>query len=140
MARIYVPLDANYLRDPKVRRAGPDAELLYVRSLAHAKGGGTDGYIADFDLPVVGVGLTKLPQRVAALVKHGLWDEAEGGWEITNWTKWNKTQSQLREDKEARRRGAELTNHKRYHLGKDGEINLSCSLCREQFKSKDATG
>ena len=39
---VYVPLDANYLRDPRIRRAGPDAELLYLRALAHAKAGETD--------------------------------------------------------------------------------------------------
>lgn len=28
---VYVPLDVNYLRDPKVRRAGSEAEVLFVR-------------------------------------------------------------------------------------------------------------
>ena len=61
---LYVPLSVNYPRDPKVRRAGPDAELLYVRGLAHAKGARTDGVIYDFDLEVVAVGLhTKRPNN-----------------------------------------------------------------------------
>ena len=34
---VYVPLDVNYMRDPKIRRAGPDAELLYLRALAYAR-------------------------------------------------------------------------------------------------------
>jgi hypothetical protein len=79
---MYVPLDVNYLRDPKIRRAGPDAELLYLRGLAYAKGGFTDGVIADFDVPVVGVGLSKLAARVAALVREGLWLTTDGGFEI----------------------------------------------------------
>ena len=133
MARgIYVPLDANYLRDPKVRRAGPDAELLYVRGLAHAKGGGTDGMIEDFDLPVVGVGLPKLQARVDALVKVGLWEQRTGGYYISGWLNWNPSTAELADKKEQRRKGAEATNHKRYHLGPEGEPVFTCSLCRSE--------
>lgn len=131
---LYVPLDVNYLRDPKVRRAGPDAELLYLRGLAHAKGGNTDGFIADFDLEVVGVGLPRLKARVAALVANGLWIQGTGGWQIAGWTKWNKTNKQLAADKEAKRRGAEKTNHSRYHTDEHGRVTdftPSCSLCRD---------
>ena len=135
---IYVPLDVNYLRDPKIRRAGPEAELLYLRSLAHAKGGNTDGFIADFDLDVVAVGLPRTKQRVKALIDNGLWIEGTGGWQIAGWTKWNKTNKQLAEDKEAKRRGAEKTNHSRYHEGPDGDFNPSCSLCRDAIANGGA--
>lgn len=127
---MYVPLDVNYLRDPKVRKAGPEAELLYLRSLAYAKGGSTDGNIPEFDLPVVAVGLPRVNQRVNALVANGLWTETGDGWYIAGWKKWNKTNRQLAQDKEAKRRGAEKTNHARYHVGPDGDFNASCSLCR----------
>jgi len=131
MARgIYVPLDVNYLRDPKIRKAGAEAELLYLRGLAFAKGGNTDGHIPEFDLPVVAVGLSRVSQRVKALVMHGLWTTEGEGWYITGWRKWNKTNRQLAQDKEAKRKGAEKTNHARYHTGPDGDFNASCSLCR----------
>lgn len=135
---IYVPLDVNYLRDPKIRKAGPDAELLYLRGLAHAKGGSTDGHIAEFDLPVVAVGLTRIPQRVKALVANGLWEREDEGWYIAGWRKWNKTNRQLAEDKEAKRRGAEKTNHARYHVGPDGDFNPTCSLCRDAIANGGA--
>lgn len=138
---VYVPLDVNYLRDPKVRRAGPDAELLYLRSLAHAKGGDTDGFVADFDLEVVAVGLPRVQQRVAALVKNGLWIEGTGGWQIASWTKWNKTKKQLADDKAAKQRGAEITNHGRYHTDDQGKVtdfNSSCSLCRDAMQNGGA--
>src|SRR5690606_9582809 len=127
---IYVPLDVNYLRDPKIRKAGAEAELLYLRGLAYAKGGGTDGHIPEFDLPVVGVGLTRINQRVQSLVRHGLWSTEDEGWYISGWRKWNKTNRQLAQDKEAKRKGAEKTNHARYHTGPAGDFNASCSLCR----------
>ncbi len=111
----YVPLDINYLRDPAIRKAGPDAELLYLRTLAFIKGAGTDGLLYEWDLSVVAVGL-KLPEkRAAALVKNGLWEEVDDGWYVSAWTKWNMTQDEIQKDREAKRSGAIRTNHTRNH-------------------------
>jgi hypothetical protein len=86
---VYVPLDANYLRDPRIRRAGPEAELLYLRGLAYAKAGETDGMVYEFDLDAVAVGLNKVPNRVAALIREKAWEERDEGWFITGWFNWN---------------------------------------------------
>lgn len=125
---VYVPLDINYLRDPKIRRAGPDAELLYVRSLAHCKGAETDGIVWDFDLEVVAVGLNRVQARVESLVKVGLWEPVEGGWKIAGWEKWNPLTADLRDLKERQRIAAIATNHQRYHVEK-GEFSKSCPYC-----------
>lgn len=125
---VYVPLDINYLRDPKIRRAGHEAELLFVRSLAHCKGAKTDGIIYDFDLDVVAVGLPRVRARVDALVKVGLWEPVEGGWRITSWQKWNPLTADLRDLKERQRLAALATNHKRHHVDK-GEFSKSCPYC-----------
>ena len=60
---MFVPLDVNYMRDPRIRRAGPDAELLYLRALAYAKGGETDGFVHDFDLDANASGLRNCATR-----------------------------------------------------------------------------
>ena len=108
---IYVPLDANYLRDPAIRRAGPDAELLYIRALAHVKSGDTDGLILSYDLPVIAIGLRTVQKRVDALVREGLWIEDPEGWLIRSWCRWNMTRDERATDKAKRRIGAMLTNH-----------------------------
>lgn len=125
----FVPLDMNYLRDPAVRKAGPDAELLYVRSLAHCKSGGTDGFIGDYDLEVVGVGLKNpsVRARAALLVREGLWSAEPDGWTIRSWLKWNMTQTEIADDKARKRESAIETNHKRYH-GK--EPDARCAHCK----------
>lgn len=130
---LYVPLDMNYLRDPDIRRAGPDAELLFIRSLAHSKSGNTDGKIWDYDLDVVAVGLKGVPARVNALVREGLWIVEDGGWRIRSWGKWNMTQAEIREDKQRRRAGAALTNHERWHV-KEGKFDDECPLCSESLE------
>lgn len=125
---VYVPLDVNYMRDPKIRRAGHEAELLYLRSLAYAKGGETDGQVHDYDLDVIAVGLNKVQQRVAALVREGAWQQVDGGWFITGWFNWNDSTEKLRDRKKARAEGAARTNHKRHRDGGHPFV-AGCLVC-----------
>lgn len=112
---IYVPLDVNYMRDPRIRRAGHEAELLYIRALAYAKGGETDGFVHDYDLEVIAVGLNRVQSRVGALVREGAWQEKEGGWFIRGWFKWNEPIARLADKKRRQAEGAAKTNHKRHN-------------------------
>lgn len=125
---MYVPLDVNYMRDPRIRRAGTDAEVLYVRALAYAKGGGTDGIVHDYDIEVIAVGLKRVAARIAALVREKAWEERDGGWFIAGWFKWNEPTATLRERKAKQSKGAEQTNHQKHHVEK-GEFSRSCALC-----------
>lgn len=125
---IYVPLDVNYLRDPRIRRAGPDAELLYIRALAYAKGGETDGFVHDYDLDVIGVGLKNLPIRVASLVREKAWEERDGGWFICGWFRWNESTGSLRDKRKRQADGAAKTNHKR-HQANGAEFVRDCQVC-----------
>lgn len=141
MARIpgqFVPLDVNYPRDRAIRRAGPDAELLFIRGLAFAKGSKTDGFIADFDLDAVAVGLRAVPRSVAALVRVGLWEEVEDGWRIRSFGKWNMLAGEITEAKEARKKGGISGNHQRWHVEK-GVVNEDCPLCVEDRPTDRST-
>ena len=130
---MYVPLDMNYMRDRAIRKAGPEAEHLFIRSLAYSKSGGTDGIIADYDLDTVAVGLKAVPARVQALVREHLWDEIDGGWYIHSWAKWNMTRAELDEDKKRKSDAAIQTNHTRYHEGKD-KTDPKCIHCAESLE------
>jgi len=125
---IYVPLDANYLRDPRIRRAGPDAELLYLRSLAYAKGGETDGMVHDYDLDVIAVGLNRVQARVSALVREKAWEEREGGWFICGWFNWNEPVAKLADKKRRQAEGAAKTNHRK-HTENGVPFVGSCQVC-----------
>lgn len=125
---VYVPLDVNYMRDPRIRRAGPDAELLYLRALAYAKGGETDGFVHDYDLDVIAIGLAKVPARVTALVREKAWEERDGGWFIAGWLNWNESTRTLRDKRKRQADGAAKTNHKR-HQGNGVEFIRDCLVC-----------
>ena len=118
----YVPLDVHYARDEDIRRAGPDAELLFLRGLAYSKGHYKDGLIPDYDLPVVAAGLPRIPARVDALVREGLWQPVDGGWEIRGWPRWNETSEQTADKK---KRAAERQARKRERDREAGVTELS---------------
>lgn len=133
MARIpglFVPLDVNYPRDRAIRRAGPEAELVFIRGLVFTKGTKTDGFLADFDLDAAMVGLKPawVKKGVDALVKVGLWTVVDDGWQVRSWAKWNSTQEQIAKDQEAKREGGKQGNHKRWHIEKN-KIDPKCDLC-----------
>lgn len=124
----YVPLDVNYMRDPRIRRAGIAAELLYIRSLAYAKGGKTDGIVHDFDIELLTVGIRKPTAAIAALVREKAWEERDGCWFICGWFNWNKSTLELREDRRRKQIGAAKTNHGK-HLAKGEEFVGNCRVC-----------
>lgn len=133
MARIpglFVPLDVNYPRDRAIRQAGPEAELVFIRALVFTKGSKTDGFLADFDLDAAMVGLKPawVKKGVDALVKVGLWNAVDDGWQVRSWEKWNSTQEQIAEDQEAKREGGKQGNHKKWHVDRE-IINPKCDLC-----------
>jgi hypothetical protein len=125
---VYVPLDANYLRDPRIRRAGPDAELLYLRALAYAKAGETDGMVWDYDLGAIAVGLRRVESRVASLVEEKAWEVRDEGWFICGWFNWNEPVAKLRVRRQSQAVGAAKTNHKK-HRTNGLEFLGSCFVC-----------
>ena len=87
----YAPLGTSYYLDDAIMAAGERAEILYVRGLAFSSNADADGFITDRQLVAIGVGLTGLNQRVEALVREGLWERLDGGYQIRAWLKWNKS-------------------------------------------------
>ena len=131
---VYVPLDVNYMRDPRIRRAGPEAELLYLRALAYAKGGETDGFVHDYDIDVIAIGLKNVTTRVARLVREKAWEEREGGWFITGWFNWNESVAALRDAKRRKVIGAAKTNHGK-HTDDGVKFRPGCLVCMGEVEA-----
>lgn len=107
---LYVPLDVNYVSDEGIRRAGAAAELLYIRGLAYSKRTQSDGFLPDYDLAVISVGLPTVREAVTALVERELWLVADGGWQIRSWRRWNEVHG---DTAEKRKRAAERQRRSR---------------------------
>jgi hypothetical protein len=120
----FVPLYVNYDHDVAIRKAGPMAELLYIRSLVHAKRARSAGFVSRWDLDHVGLGLRSCRKLAQTLVTHGLWEEVEDGWCIRSWGRWNS----LEESSSA---GGKRGNHVRWHLN-EGITDPRCAFCASE--------
>ena len=130
----FVPLDLNLPRDIKIRKAGPDAELLYIRGLIYLKAADYDGFIPDFDIPALSVGCRAVPTSIKKLLAVGLWEEVEfdgmRGYNCRAWLKWNMSQAELAEQRQKRKIGALTTNHARGQHNE--EPHDECPKCRKK--------
>lgn len=125
----YVPLDSNYYRDVAIRKAGPTAELLYIRALAFAKNSRTAGFVSAWDIVELASGIRGAKSCAKLLVSVGLWEEVEDGWRIRSWDRWNGVE-------EAVSAGGHLGNHLRWHVQR-GITDPDCTICAE---SPDESG
>ena len=130
----FVPLDLDMPRDIKIRKAGPDAELLYIRGLIYLKTADHDGFVPDFDIPALAVGLRAIPASTKALVSSGLWEPAEvdgmRGYVCKAWLKWNMSRAEQEDQRRQRRVGALKTNHDRGQHGE--EPHPDCPKCQKE--------
>lgn len=86
MSLQWVRLDTNIFTHDKTlwltaQKDGWRAYSVYTFSLAYSGGHGTDGFIAKHVLPFI----QGTPRVVQLLVDAGMWQYAEGGWQIKNW-------------------------------------------------------
>jgi hypothetical protein len=92
----YVVLSVSYYRDDAVLRAGEAAEVLFTRSIAFAGEQPADGYITEHQARyVIGAGLKRIEQRIAALVRESLWVPVDGGWVVRSYVKWNRSAEEI---------------------------------------------
>jgi hypothetical protein len=125
----YVPLDINYLRDRDIRRAGPDAELLYIRALTYCKSTFSDGFIPEYDLQLVAVDLKAVQKRVDKLVEVGLWSRVDDGWMVRGWSLWNETSGETAAKKA---RAAERQARKRERDASESSTASHAAVTRDK--------
>ena len=135
---LYVQLDVNYADDEKIVNVSTGAELLYVRGLCFSKRMLSDGRIATgqlvrlaSDIPDDPLDFREVFNLAAELVRVGLWIEEADGWRIAAWKRHNATSDEVEEKRQAKKTGAVLGNHKRWHLG-DGRPSQDCRYCQSE--------
>ena len=111
---LFILLSTKLPRNPSIRHSGPDGELLFIRGLLWAKENGNTGWIHDFDLPAVAVGLSNVEESVKALIDEELWVEGDGGWKIPSWKAWNDADEEAQKrDQKNREAAAERKRRQR---------------------------
>lgn len=98
----WIKLEASVARNRKFVKAGPAPSWLWVCGLAYCQEGLTDGFIPTEALPYLGV--KNAPQLAAHLVAAGLWEQAEGGWQVHDYLLHNRPALEIRGIQQERRR------------------------------------
>ncbi len=139
MSGLFIKLDVEYTDDPKILRAGPHAELVFIRALALAKRLLSDGNIDTAHLPRLTLGIPGRPAvHAAALVREGLWTVTDTGWHITAWEKrGNMTAAEVGELVARKREAGAKGNHQRHHVA-NGRTDPTCRYCLAEA-SQDAS-
>lgn len=103
----WLKIDDRLFLHPKWLATPTGARALWITALSYCGAQCTDGFVAAPVLMILG----GCQEDAEALVKSGLWIEAEGGWNFHNFAEYNKTSEDRRSISEARaeagRRGAE---------------------------------
>jgi hypothetical protein len=108
----WIRLSANYMNDPRIIQAGPNAELIWLRGLSVARQMKTDGLLSKTWMAHVGRDIQNRQRSIHRLLEVGLWEETESGFSIPfdRWSRWQTTQDQiehqrkLARERQARRR------------------------------------
>lgn len=144
----YAKLLANYASDDALISAGEKAELLFVRGLAFCATSDSDGYITEAQLVrFVGAGMTDAKKRAQTLVRHGVWERVDDGYQVRSWLKIHPSSEEKgykrktdRERKRAQNEAESDASSERNPSGIPAEgvrESLNCSVTSEISSSTD---
>jgi hypothetical protein len=116
MSLSWVRLDSNIYTHDKVlwllnQRDGYRAYAVYTFSLAYSGSHSTDGFIPKVALNVI----HGTPKIAVQLVEAKLWDYAEDGYQIRNWSQRQELAVITESKRRASQLGARKTNCRRWH-------------------------
>lgn len=102
----HVRVDSSVPRHRKFQQAGPAPSWLWLCGLAYCQEGLTDGFIPVESIDYLGV---KNATRLAShLVKAGLWEKVDGGWQVHDYLKHNRSAMQVNGIKKNRRESGRI--------------------------------
>lgn len=111
----WVRIDDSFPDHPKAVQAGPMACWLYVCGIAYANRFLTDGFIPNRQIWRL-VDCDGVDDLAASLVGAGLWEVADGGYQIHDYLDYQSSAEKVKSDREATRKRVEA--HRNRESGK----------------------
>ena len=96
----WVKLDDLFSDHPKVMEAGPLAAWLHVCAMCYCGRYLTDGFIPTGQVRKL-ADVDNAQELASKLVDVGLWENAEGGYQIHDWLEYNPSREQVLREREA---------------------------------------
>lgn len=108
MALNWIRLDVGIASNPKIvellARKHDRAVVLFVFGLAHCGQHSTGGFVASSVLPA----FQATPRHAQQLVDVELWDKANGGWTVRNWSEYQIDSTTAAQRSERARHAAQV--------------------------------
>ena len=115
----WVRLEDNFPDHPKVVKAGPLGKALYIDSLCWANRHLTDGFIPEEQVRPM-LALSQVDVRaISRLVKAGLWEEIEGGYQIHDYLAYQPSAAKARQARESAARRQDAWRRRRNAVSND---------------------
>lgn len=118
-------VDDQLYSSPKWLAAPPRSRGLWVTAMSWSLSQLTDGHVPMQALPLLGA---RKPDA-EALVKAGLWEHADGGYQFHDWAEYQPDAASIRAKRSAESAGGREGNHNRWHV-KRGIVVPDCEFCR----------
>lgn len=113
---VWLRIDDQIAHHPKFIDAGPVASWLWLCGNTYCNKYLTDGFIRESALPMLG-SVTNAKKWADVLVEVGLWEKAEGGYQVHDFHDFNPTADQVKEKRRKDR------DRKRAESGTDSARN-----------------
>jgi len=127
---VFQKISPEIMDDERIRKAGPMAEFLYIRSLLVMR-----QHLRDFTFlkkwfAEAADGIPNPKKQAQALVDVGLWIDEGDCWRIHNWEKWNLTEEERKAIADRRRAAGRRGGHKSKHSADHPDPD--CEYCAEE--------
>ncbi|HEX6967609.1 MAG TPA: hypothetical protein VF174_02095 [Micromonosporaceae bacterium] len=126
-------VDDSFHANPKVLAASPAALGLWVVAGSWSAQNLTEGFVPNHVLARL---MPRADRFATELIKVGLWERAENGYQFHDWTDFNPTRSEALAVKERQSSGGSVGNHRRWHEAK-GKVDPACRYCRNGHRPTD---
>ena len=108
----WAKLDDQFFTHPKVIDLPKDAKLLFLAALTHCTGQLTNGFITPGALRVVAATVDVSRDEAQTLVAAGLWETADGGWQVHDYLVYQPTRDKALATKQSRAEAGSKGGHK----------------------------
>jgi len=129
-------LDDHFGEDPRLLLVGPAAAWMHTQAMSYSARLLTDGHISE---PVARSLSPKWKSLAIALEAQGIWIRVDGGWNLPDFLRWNKTRADVeagrRDRAEAGRKGGLRSGASRSK--NEASAEASASAAPSRFASSD---
>ncbi|MDD4986778.1 MAG: hypothetical protein PHQ43_13580, partial [Dehalococcoidales bacterium] len=103
-------IDDDLITNPKIMSVGAEAKLLYMFSIIHCSKNLTDGFVTEKVGPVLAryAGITDYPTARDELLDIGLWETAEGGYNVHDYLEYNYSRDEVQALREERAKAGSI--------------------------------